>query len=117
MIKEEVYEALNNLNVPVRFKKYIGDAETYITFFEYNNQVEECSEDIVEIEGHYIQVDIWSKVNYEQLVKSVKTAMKNAGFDFINGEDLNELETGLNHKGLRFNKAEYLEDETQIISV
>ena len=41
-------EALKELNIPVTFQVYKGTAKTYITFFEYNMQNEEYSEDEME---------------------------------------------------------------------
>lgn len=114
-ILEETKTALSGLNVPVTFQEYTGDAETYITFFEYNEQAEEYSEDDLEIQGHDIQVDIWSKSNYKILEQQVKTAMKSNGFLYTNGQDLYESETKIYHKGLRFYKPEYLVEE--IISI
>lgn len=108
MIESEVKEALNSLGVPVTFNKYTGTETTYITFLEYNNQSEDSSEDEIDSESHFIQVNIFSKNNYIELVKKVKSAMKIAGFFYTNGNDQYESDTGLHHKSLRFFKAEYL---------
>jgi len=109
-IQWDVMIALKELDdggTPVRFQKYTGDAETYITFFEYNDQVEDHAEDNIDTIGHYVQVDVWSKGNYNATVNSVKRLMRQAGFMYSNGQDLYEPDTKIFHKGLRFFKPEY----------
>ena len=52
--------------------------------------------------AHYIQVDVWSKVDYTDLVKEVKRFLINAGFTRLNEIDLYEEDTKIYHKGLKF---------------
>lgn len=95
-------ELLQPLQVPVSFQKYTGKATTYISFHEYHQTGEEFEEDAEAFTGHYIQVDVWSKTDYSDLVLNVKNLLTVAGFKRLDEADLYEPDTGLYHKGLRF---------------
>ncbi|GIW49016.1 MAG: hypothetical protein KatS3mg079_492 [Caloramator sp.] len=102
MIRSIIVEALKPLNVPVTFQKYSGKAETYITFHEYFETGEEYEDDEETLTAHYVQIDIWSKNDYEELVKKVKEKLTKIGFKRINEVDLYEEDTKIYHKGLKF---------------
>lgn len=101
-MNEKIMEALKELNIPVTFQVYKGTAKTYITFFEYNMQNEEYSEDEIEIQGYYYQIDIWSVEDYTELVTRTKELLEANDFKFIDQEDLYEKDTKIFHKGLRY---------------
>lgn len=107
-MNDEIVKALKDLGIPVSFQHYSGTVKTYITFFNYDEENEDSSEDEQEIEGYYPQIDVWSNGDYTDLVKQVKTAMINAGYEFTNGQDLFEDNTKTYHKALRFFKANFL---------
>lgn len=102
MIKGLIKNALSSLNVPVSFQKYTGNASTYITFHEYFITGEEYSEDEETFTGHYVQVDLFSLTDYEELVNQILSIMNEAGFRRLDEIDLYENDTGLYHKGIRF---------------
>jgi hypothetical protein len=102
MIRSIIVEALKPLNVPVTFQKYSGKADTYITFHEYFETGEEYEDDEETLTAHYVQIDIWSKNDYEELVKKVKEKLTKIGFKRINEVDLYEEDTKIYHKGLKF---------------
>lgn len=102
MINKIIIDTLNSLNVPVSFQKYSGKAETYITFYEYLATGEEYEDDEESLTAHYIQVDVWSKIDYTNLVKEAKKLLINAGFKRLNEIDLYEEDTKIYHKGLKF---------------
>lgn len=102
MINSLVIEALKPLNVPVSFQRYTGKENTYITFFEFLEQGELFADNEEKATGHYIQVDIWSKSDYVELVENVKYAMKAAGFMKTYAADLFESDIKLYHKVTRF---------------
>jgi len=97
-----VMDTLKGLNIPIQFQVYTGKEKTYITFFEYNMQNEEYSEDEIEVEGYYFQIDIWSVEDYTELVKKTKKLLEANNFRFIDQEDLYEKDTKIFHKGLRY---------------
>ena len=97
-----VMDTLKGLNIPIQFQVYTGKEKTYITFFEYNMQNEEYSEDEIEVEGYYFQIDIWSVEDYTELVTNTKELLEANDFKFIDQEDLYEKDTKIFHKGLRY---------------
>lgn len=104
---QRVKDALAPLGVPLSFSVYIGSATTYITFFCYNEQGEEWSENEEIVTGYYVQVDIWSKGSYIDLADQVMTAMISAGFKRMTAQDLYESDTKTFHKALRFSYVDY----------
>lgn len=102
MINNMIVEALKPLKIPVHFQKYTGKVETFITFHEYFSGGEEFEDDEESLTAHYIQVDVWSKTDYTDLVDEVKNLLNNAGFKRLNEIDLYEEDTKIYHKGLKF---------------
>ena len=100
MISKMILDALKPLKIPVSFQKYSGKAKTYITFHEYLVSGEEYEDDVESLTVHYIQVDIWSKDDYTDIVKNVKQLLLNVGFKRLNEIDLYEEEIKIYHKGL-----------------
>jgi hypothetical protein len=109
-----IKEALESeTSLPAERLHYSGTAPAYITFFEYDEDVENCSNDEIETTGHYIQVDLWIPENtdYISLKPKIKSAMKMAGFYFTNAQELHEDETKKNHWASRYVASEYIEEE------
>ncbi|MCH4198532.1 MAG: hypothetical protein LKF87_08195 [Clostridium tyrobutyricum] len=52
--------------------------------------------------AHYVQVDVWSKTDYINIVKEVKEKLISVGFKRLNEADLYEKDTKIYHKGMRF---------------
>jgi len=101
-INKEVLSALAGVGVPVTFHTYSGKADPYITFFTYLEKSEQHADDAEIITGHYVQLDIWTKGDYIELVKAVHDRMKQAGFRKINFYDLYEKDTTVYHKVMRY---------------
>jgi len=101
-VNQAILAALSGINVPVAFQTYSGKAETYITFFTYLEKAEQHADDEVKLTGHYIQIDIWAKSDYIELVKEVHTRMKKLGFRKIQFYDLYEKEAKVYHKVMRY---------------
>lgn len=101
-INKLIIDTLQPLGVQCEFETYNGEADPYITFFCYNEQGEKFADD-EEIEtGFYMQIDIWSKGNIEQLKVDVITLLKEAGFKRKTAQDLYESDTQIYHKCIRF---------------
>jgi hypothetical protein len=98
-----ILNTLKPLNVPVSFQTYTGTALTYITFFEFNQTPAFHADDEEIQSNHSIQIDIWSKGDYIELVKQVKTEMNKVGFKRTFETELYESDTKIYHKVLRFN--------------
>lgn len=102
MLNKLILETLSPLGVPVGFQKYSGQSLTYITFHEYLQTGEKFEDDDEAFTGHYIQVDVWSKSDYTDLVNSIKQVLKTASFKRLDEADFYEPDTGLYHKGIKF---------------
>jgi len=95
-------ETLKPLNVPVSFANYNQSANTYVVFLEYN-QVSGLDADDEELRtSHSYQVDVFSKGNYDNLVKQLKVLLKKAGFRRIYESETYEDEMKMFRKILRF---------------
>ena len=103
-INEKVMAALAGVGVPVRFQHYGGEAETYITFFTYLDRPAGYADDREQGTGNYVQVDVWSKGDYTELVQSVYEKMLAAGFVKQSFYDHYEEELRIYHKAMRFLK-------------
>jgi hypothetical protein len=103
-INQELLQALGGLGVPVSFQNYTGSADTYITFFTYLDKPEQHADDAELSTGHYVQVDVWSKTDYTELVNCIHQKMLTAGFTKQNFYDLYEQDLGIYHKAMRFFK-------------
>lgn len=103
-MNSEILKALKDIGVPVRFQSYTGKEESYITFFTYLDKPELHSDDKEVITGNYIQIDVWSKKDYTDLVDRVHQNMIDAGFIKLNFYDLYEDELKVYHKVMRFLK-------------
>lgn len=102
-INELVKNSLQPLNVPVEFQTYEGEDDPYITFFEYLDQGEMFSDDKENNTGYYIQIDLWSKWNLEELKKDTIKLLKANGFVKRTIHDAPyEPDTEIFHKVLRF---------------
>ncbi|KAA0944154.1 hypothetical protein FQ087_18695 [Sporosarcina sp. ANT_H38] len=97
-----IIQTLKPTGVPAVFQVYTGTQTTYITFFEYNEMGTSFAEDAEQTERRSIQVDIWSKGNYADLVKQVRKLMTDAGFTRNSGTESYEDDTKVFHKVFRF---------------
>lgn len=111
LINKLIIDVLKPLGVPIAFQKYSGKSSTYVTFHEYLASGEAFDDDHESYTGHYIQVDVWSKEDYDLIVKNIKTTLLESGFKRLDEADFYETDTGLYHKGLRFF---YLEEQEVI---
>lgn len=102
MINKLIIDTLAPIGIPICLQKYSGSNYPYITFFSYNEQGESFSDDEEDFTGHYIQVDVWSKGDYTDIVKRVKDLLEGVGFSRTSEGDLYEPDTKIYHKGMRF---------------
>lgn len=107
LINKLIIDTLKPTSVPVNLHRYRGKTQEYITFHEYLASGEEYEDDDERLTSHFIQVDIWSKGDYVELVNKVKELLIGVGFKRIDEVDLYEEDTEIYHKGMRFY---YLED-------
>ena len=103
-INEDVIKALEDIGVPVSFQTYTGKADSYITFFTYLEKSEQHADDKETITGYYVQVDVWSKGDYTELVDTVHGKMLEAGFRKQGFYDFYEDDLKIYHQAMRFIK-------------
>lgn len=101
-INSLVISTLAPTGVPVNFQSYTGNATTYITFFEYNQQGTLFGDDTEQRTQYSIQVDVWSKGNYTHVVEQVRALMIGSGFIRNSEGELYENDTKTFHKYFRF---------------
>lgn len=101
MINDLIKDTLKPLGIPIQFQWYCGKATTYITFSEYLGQGEGYADDEETETGHYIQIDVWSKSDYTEIVKQAKDLLKQAGFRRTYENEFYEDDTKIYHKVLR----------------
>lgn len=82
-IVDYVSSTLEPLGIPVIFQAYPTGAtppSEYVTFLEYtSNPSLEAADEEIETE-RLIQVNVWSKGNYHQLVEDIRKKLEQAGF-------------------------------------
>lgn len=103
-INSDVLAALEDLDVPVSFQRYTGSADSYITFFIHSDEPELHADDEELVTGYYVQVDVWSKNDYTEMVKSVHEKMSAAGFRKQDFCDLYEADLEMYRKVMHFLK-------------
>lgn len=101
-LKPFIISILKPLGFPVSGLNYNGSAETYITFFEYNQNGALHADDQELKTSYFFQVDVWSSGDYTELVENVRQAMLNAGFTRTFETEVYENETETFHKVFRF---------------
>ncbi|OCA84566.1 hypothetical protein A8F94_17475 [Bacillus sp. FJAT-27225] len=81
---EFVTSTLSSVGVPVSFQVSPAGATTpsqYVTFLEYFTGADLEAADKEVTTERLIQVNVWSKSNYTQLVNNVRTTLEQAGFE------------------------------------
>jgi len=100
MINKLIIESLKPLNIPFNFQKYSGEATEYITFHNYFTGGIAFDDDKESLTGNYLQVDIWSKGDYTEIVDKTRELLIDKGFKRLNEFDLYENE--IYHKVMKF---------------
>ena len=89
---------LLTLGVPVERLKYGGKANTFITYQLVVGREVFYSDDESGAEEYTYRVDVYSKSDYIALLRSLKTALKSAGFFGITFDpEVFENDTGYYH--------------------
>ena len=98
MVDERITEALKTAGVPVQRMQYTGQADTFIVFQLLNGDEAHHSDDETRAEEITYRINVYSRRDYMQLVRSVIQALRAAEFYGISiGPELYEEDTGLYH--------------------
>ncbi|ERN54322.1 hypothetical protein [Alkalihalophilus marmarensis] len=102
-IKQLLMSILSPIGVPVYPLHNEKNEDTYITFLEYD-QRSALNANNEEIKTRYfVQVNIFTKGNFDELSKQVKDILKANGFTRTSEYENYEKDTSYFHKALRFN--------------
>lgn len=101
-INQRILQTLKTVGVPVSFQQYSGQVSSYVTFFTYLESGEQYADDREAVTRFSVQLDVWSKQDYTELVNTVDQAMHAAGFVKNGYFDLYETDTQMYHKAMRF---------------
>lgn len=107
-IVETIDNALTNALEPLEIQSFYGWYEedindTYVTFIQLNNNETDFADEEAESVLYYVQVDIWSRENAEELKKTIKLAMKTIkNCTYEQCQDFYEYDIKIFHKALRF---------------
>lgn len=96
---------VNGKNIPVKFLRYNGRSETYITYTMTDADSVLHGDDELLNYVEYYDFDIYSKGNYKPIIKALKGLLKAVGFMWEpdrSSEDMYEDDTKYYHKTLCF---------------
>jgi len=105
-MNELIIATLKPLGIPVCSLYYQGIETTYITFFELIAQGGSWANNKETNTEHHVQIDIWSKDNYTDIVTQTKTLLKNIDFHRNYETEMYESDTKTFHKIIRVIKNE-----------
>lgn len=94
---------VNKKRIPIAFLSYTGKADTYLTYYTWQEQPENFFDDEYHTEITYGTIDIFSKSNFKGVLKQVKNKLKQNGFIWTdNGPESFESDTGYYHVPVNF---------------
>ena len=94
---------VNKKHLPIAFLSYTGNADSYLTYYTWQEQPENFFDDEHHTEIAYGTIDIFSKGNFKGILKEVKKILKANKFTWTdNGPETFERETGYYHVPVNF---------------
>lgn len=96
---------VNGKKIPVKFLRYNGNEETYITYMMTDADSVLHGDDELLNYIEYYDFDIYTKGNYRPIIKELKGLLESAGFMWEverTSEDMYEDDTKYYHKTLCF---------------
>lgn len=96
---------VDGVEIPVKFLRYIGDADTYVTYQQTDSAEPLNGDDELLNYVDFYDFDIYSKGNYLEVVEAIKTTLKSIGFSWNptrSSGDMFDDDTRLYHKTLSF---------------
>lgn len=105
----KLVEILENLNIPIAFQVFEGEAEEYIIFNIYDDKNSNFFDNENLTETYYISINFWTtKKSKLKNYKKIKSLLKEYDFKYLNGKDL--VSDGVYGRNLTFTY-EYFLDE------
>lgn len=96
---------VGGVEIPVKFLRYNGDADTYITYQHTDSQNPLSGDDELLNYVDFYDFDFYSKGNYLPIIEAAKVILKNNGFTWRptrSSSDMFDPDTKLYHKTLSF---------------
>lgn len=96
---------VNGKGIPVKFLRYNGSSDTYITYMMTDADSVLHGDDELMNYVEYYDFDVYSKGNYKPIIKELKALLESAGFMWEverSSEDMYEDDTKYYHKTLCF---------------
>lgn len=82
---------------------YTGNSDVYLTYYTWLEKPENFYNDENHSEIAYGTIDIFSKINFKDILESVKEKLKQYGFTWTdNGPETYEQDTGYYHVPVNF---------------
>jgi len=94
-------DILKPTGVSVTKLRYGGTDTTYITYFEYMQQGGSYADNNENNAEHFMQIDVWSKIDCTDIAQQTKTLLTNAGFRRTYETEMFESDTLTYHKVIR----------------
>jgi len=96
---------VDDVQIPIDFAEYTGSATTYLTYISITDDPALAGDDEILTSVIQYDIDIFTKGNYLNILKSIKTLMKNNGWMWMgDSPDMFEKDTGYFHKTATFGK-------------
>lgn len=106
----KLVEILENLNIPIAFQVFEGEAEEYIIFNIYDDKNSNFFDNENLTETYYISINFWTtKKSKLKNYKKIKYLLKEYDFKYLNGKDL--LSDRVYGRNLTFMYEYFLDEE------
>ena len=96
---------VDEVEIPVAYMYYQGHGEPYVVYMQQDADNSLSGDDDLIGYIDYYDFDVYAKGNYFNIIKALKTALKQSGFVFQpsrSSADMYETDTGYYHKTLNF---------------
>ena len=94
---------MNGKVIPIAFLNYTGNSDVYLTYYTWLEKPENFYDNENHSEIAYGTIDIFSKINFKDILESVKIKLKENGFIWTdNGPETYEQDTGYYHVPVNF---------------
>lgn len=86
-MNSKIENALSHICDTIRRNDYEGDNTEYIIYQIIDERTAVNSDDVSEVEELIYRISLYTKEDYDEKKRQIKTAMQNAGFTLISGNE------------------------------
>lgn len=92
-------------SIPISFMEYNGSNEDYVVYYNTGSEPIFGSDDDIEYSKNSIEFSVYTKGNYFNIVKNIKTILKENDYNWTGDDgDLYETDTKYHHFVMSFEK-------------